>query len=161
MALSAGGCASKLANAYVGVGLGHFADDFAEIYNDYAMQGVIVGVVNEGGPSGVIAAALKSLDNTPSGVVRLAAAFSVYWAAVGIEKGDGAHGGAYAGAANNAAALTSAFEAAIRASITASESPPPFKSLISNVEAVVKTIIWAVTEVIPPGVPTVFNEVIQ
>ena len=62
---------------------------------------------------------------------------------------------------NNAATLAALFEAAINASITDEDSSPWFETFISNVQDMaVANIVWTVTELIPPAVPTPFTEVI-
>lgn len=141
---------------------GNYPADFASAYNDYAMAGVVPGAENTGGDASILEAALTSATSSPATITTLATAFANYWATVAIDPGTPAHGGvSVVSVSNNAATLAALFEAAINASITDEDSSPWFETFISNVQDMaVANIVWTVTELIPPAVPTPFTEVI-
>ena len=133
---------------------------FADAYDAYAAAGVVLGAANTGGTKSIIE---DELRNPGISVATLAQAFADYWATVAVSPGTPAHGGtSVVSVVNNSASLVSAFAAAITASLRATESTPYFEEFISNIEDVVLTIQWTVTETIltPSPVPTPFIELI-
>lgn len=135
---------------------GSFAGDFAFNYNEYAIQGLVPGVINTGGNIVFLENAIGNIT-----VQDLAQAFANYWATVAVTPGAPAHGGtSVASVVNDAIAKTALFENAINASITSTESTPWFQSFIENIEVIaVSNIIWTVTEIMPPNAtPTPFPE---
>lgn len=146
---------------------GNFAKGFAKAYNDYAKSGKILGALNTGGDSSIIENYLISLDPEQVEVVpedpvaAFAQALADFWATVGVDPGEVAHGGtAVSKVENDASSLTEAFKAAILMSLTTEEKKPYFYHLINNIEAVaLSQIVWTVTELMPPtGSPTAFEE---
>lgn len=141
-----------------------FVQAFADGYDTYAKAGVVPGAANAGGTKSLLTAVLsaQAVPATATFVTTLAQALADYWATVAVTPGDPAHGGtSVATVTNNASTLVSAFAAAITASITTSESSPYFETFVVNIEEVVKTIVWTVTELVgAPPVPTAFAEAI-
>lgn len=174
--LNASACAQDIAAAYLlAAGLGQdgkpsgkapegdYPADFAKAYNGYATQGVVLGATNAGGNASILEGFMQGVSNSPATLDAFASALAGFWAGVAITPGIPAHGGtAVVSVVNNAATLTAAFKAAIVASQTSSKSEPLFLTLISNIEAVAKTIVWTVTEMMPsvPPAPVPFPEVV-
>lgn len=138
-----------------------YPSDFADAYDDYATLGVVPGATNAGGTKSLIETAMNSISgNTIANATILGTAFANYWATVAIIPGTPAHGGSSViSVVNNAATLSAAFTAAIIASITASSQYPYFETFLDNIEGVVSTIVWIVTELIVIT-PTAFPETI-
>lgn len=121
-----------------------YAGAWESAYLAYGTAGVVPIAI---GPAvgGIVQAGLLSLVGYESAnITKLAQMFADYWAtshllplppAVSI-------------VGNDALTKVSAFEAAIRASYTTSISTPAFKTLLDNVEGVVKTIIWTGLDVL-------------
>lgn len=170
-------CAKNISDAYLlaaglnGQGepsgdapMGDYPAGFASAYNDYAKDGIVLGAANTGGVSSLIEDFLRGVDGTSDGVDSFAAALANFWATVAIDPGTPAHGGtAVVSVINDATTKTAAFKAAILASYTKEESSPYFSVFINNIEAVVKTISWTVTEMMPtvPPAPVPYIEVIS
>lgn len=144
--------------------IGDYPEGFASAYNDYAKDGIVLGAANTGGTSILIEDFLRGVDGTPDGVDSLATALANFWASVAIAPGAPAHGGtAVVSVTNDAATKIAAFKSAILASQTTEESTPYFSVFINNIETVVKTISWTVTEMMPtvPPAPVAYVEVIS
>jgi hypothetical protein len=140
-----------------------YPSDFANGYNTYGLDGIVLGGLNSGGDTSQIEAILsggKQVD-----VTEFAQAFSDYWATVCIDPGVPSHGGmSVISSINNADTLVSLFVDAITASITNVESKPYFYNFIKNIEDIaVKQIQWTITELMPgsPPYPAVFIETIS
>jgi hypothetical protein len=119
----------------------------AKSYHDYAKAGTLVGLNATGSSPSFIEGALNGIPDGGSGADALAQAFADFWSAFAISSGVPAHGGnVWVSASNDAAGKVGAFKAAISSSYTTSRSTPDFKSLIDNVEVVVKTIVWTTIE---------------
>lgn len=153
---------------WVGVDLDGFQEDWAEGYDEYAKDGVVLGADNVGGDVSILVSALNSVKGQyPSygnSIDILANGLAQYWATVAVENGTPAHGGTEVlSVVNNAATLAPAFKAAITSSVTQSRSEPFFKVFVDNVESVVSTIVYTVTELMPttPPSPSVFVETIK
>lgn len=143
---------------------GDYPVEWAKAYNAYAKLGLVLGAVNTGGDTSILEDFMRGVDGTAGSIDGFAAALAAYWSAVAITSGAPSHGGtAVISVVNDAASKESAFKSAILASITASEGKPYFSALISNIEAVVKTIVWTVTEMMPtvPPAPVPWLEVIS
>lgn len=153
---------------WVGVDLDSFQEDWAEGYDEYAKDGVVLGAENAGGDVSILVSALNSVKGQyPSygaSIDILANGLAQYWATVAVEEGTPAHGGIEViSVVNNAATLAPAFKAAITSSVTQNRSEPFFKVFVDNIENVVSTIIWSVTELMPttPPSPSTFMETIS
>lgn len=133
---------------------------FSDAYDAYAMGGEIIGAPSGGGNKAAIKGALAGLASTPASVDVLAQSFADYWSSFALV-GDGAHGGAPVSVVNDASTKVSAFKSAIQSSMGNAEQAPYYEAFAANIEAVVKTIVWTVTEAMPPAAtPTAFPEMI-
>lgn len=132
--------------------------DFADTYNEYAMDGEVLGAINEGGDQNALIEFMtdipQSTGRTPT---EFAEALAQFWSEVALTPGE-----PFAGATsveevveNNALSLVSDFEAAIRASMTTEQDGPPYyKTFLDNVEEVVKDkMIWTVVQLHPGSPP--------
>ena len=140
---------------------GDYPNLFATAYDNYAAQGVVPGAENSGRTPIIIENFLRSgLAGSSSPVTDFATALAEYWAAVAVVPGSPAHGGTeVVSVTNDAMSHVSDFEAAITSSLTTSESKPWFENFVQNVETIaVSTIVWTVTELLPPETP--FTEAI-
>lgn len=129
-----------------------WAEDFAEAYNEYVLDGEVPSAENTGGETSILEGAFTGANINPP---ILGLAFAEYWATVAILPGIPELGGiAVVSSTNNAMALGADFTSAVKASITTKESKPYFLDLVKNVEAVAKTIEWTVIEntVVGPSV---------
>lgn len=115
-----------------------YPNNFANGYNNYALDGVVAGAVNEGGNKGALSDFLIT-GGTPS---QFAVALATFWADVALIPDTGTES-----ITNDAMSKVSDFEAAIRASMTTEEKKPYFLHFVVNIENVVKTIIWTVTKI--------------
>lgn len=130
---------------------GDFPTGFAKAYNNYAMDGIVLGGKNSGGSGGILAAAL---DKTSAiDVSDLALAFAEFWNTVAVDPGDAEHGGTSVSAVtNNAMTHVGDFEDAINASLTDEEKMPMYLHFIENIQNMaVSKIIWTVVEEFPAG----------
>ncbi len=158
MGLNADSCSSSAATLLPGLGHVDFAKVFANFYDNYAKQGVVIGAVNSGGNKAALEGALRSVSASTASIDIMALGFASYWSQVALV-GNGAHGGAPISVVNDAMAKVSVFRAAIVTSITQIESKPYYEVFITNIESAVKSLIWAVIEAMPPhSIPTTFAE---
>lgn len=142
---------------------GDYPNLFATAYDNYAAQGVVLGADNSGRSPIILENFLRTgLAGASQPVTEFATVLAEYWATVAVQPGTPAHGGtAVVSVSNDAMTHIPEFEAAILASMTATESKPWFENFVQNVETIaVANIIWTVTELLPPAVPTPFTEAI-
>lgn len=176
MALSPSTAASEIEAAYrdfVGIdeeGLptgdpsaGDFAQAFATAYDDYAADGEVPGAVSGGGDASIISSFMNSVPSSdPATVGELARAMADYWAGVAVEPGEAAHGGvAVVAVENDALSRVSEFEGAISDSITTELSEPLYLEFVENLQDVVESIVWTITEQMPNGSTQQFPEAIS
>ncbi len=158
MALDPAGCAAKIGALLPNLGNIDFPAEFAAAYDAYGKEGLVIGAVNTGGDVGALEGALRSVTSATSSIDAMAQGYADYWAAVALV-GDGSHGGAPVSVVNDAAAKVSAFKGAIQASIGDVAKEPLYLEFITNIESVVKSLVWTVIEAMPPlAVPTPFPE---
>lgn len=142
MALNSIQCAADIAAAYDALKAGDegadFPLDFATAYDDYAAAGVVPETINNGGDVSIIEDLLRAGEPTPP---DFAEALASYWSGVSIIPVP-----PNTLVVNDALTRSAAFEAAIMASITIVESNPPYAAFIANLEGVVKSIQWTVTD---------------
>lgn len=132
---------------------------FAGAYEDYGSQGEVnPAAVNEGGNPSAIESFLSGGGGS---ITDFAQAFVDYWLPVALTPGEPQQGVAVASIVNDADAHLADFEAAIQASMTDQETKPYFEHFILNVEGVVKTILWTITETDATGAPIVYTETIS
>lgn len=174
--LNAKDCAKTIAEAYLKAASldvngkpngkapeGDYPAEFASAYNDYVKKGLVPGAINTGGDAIILETFMRGVSGSPGTVDAFAISLAEFWATVAIAPGIPAHGGtAVVSVTNDASTKTADFKAAIMASQTATESTPYFGVFIANLEAVVKTISWTVTEMMPtvPPAPVPWPEVI-
>jgi hypothetical protein len=134
-----------------------FPSDFANAYNTYAKQGVVLGAENTGGNTSILSGVLTR--TTHVAVDEFALAFAQFWSTVAVSPGPPGHGGSGVNAVeNDALSKVGLFKQAIEMSLTTVESKPYYHRFLRNLENIaVKAILWKVTEVIPAG-PTDFFE---
>lgn len=124
-----------------------FATQFAILYDQYAAQGVVAGAINSGGDPSSLASTLSNLPNSTVSRSQLANALAAYWSDIAVDNGVPAHGGvSVVNVTNNASSKVSDFLSAINSSVRDTESRPFFLEFINNIESVVKSINWTVTE---------------
>lgn len=123
----------------------NFASGFASEYDSYAQAGVVnaAALAGSSDPS-ILENFLKSSGE--KSIPDFAQALADYWATSHLVLGTAVQLDVVVSVTNDASAHVADFEAAINASITQNESLPNFEVFISNVEAVVKTILWSITE---------------
>lgn len=140
---------------------GNYAAVFADSYHNYANAGIVPGAVSGGGSKSILQTFMDQVNSAGSSVTEMAQAFTDYWSGVAIQPGLPAHGGvSVVSVTNNAASKYGDFVSAINASYTTSKTDPGFLNLIQNVEGVVKSITWIITEQMSGGGTQAFNEVI-
>ena len=142
-----------------------FYDEFCREYDKYAKKGTSLplGILKPDG--GEVDILIKAFRGTEGGgkdnSVRIGTAFSNYWATMYITIAGNAPGYTFTGPiVNTAASLRPAFIDAVKASYTTQEKRPFFENLVSNVEKVVNSVTWSVTEISnsAPPTPAVFVE---
>lgn len=137
----------------------NFPADFASKYNNYGKSGVVLGAINNGGNTSGLSSVLGSINNSPAFIPAFAAALVTYWGSTALINGAPAHGGvAVESVTNNAGSKQSAFEGAISISYTQNRSEPFYQVFIQNIENVVKSIEWTITEKMPDGSSKEFKE---
>lgn len=140
-----------------------FPAGFAEGYDAYAKDGLVLGAENEGGEKIILEDFLRSgFPNSPATTLLFATAFAEYWDTVAVSPGTPSHGGiATVSVTNDALDYIALFEAAILASLSSIKSTPFFLNLITNIEEIaVSAITWTVTETVltPAPKPIPFPE---
>lgn len=137
-----------------------FAADFAEAYNSYATEGVVLGVTNTGGDASTIQSMLESFaSDTGIDIDEFAQAFADYWGGVAVTAGLPAHGGvAVESVSNNCASKGGDIAAAIRSQITDTDTVPYYENLINAIQTVIQTAEWTVTEKMSDGSSVDFTE---
>lgn len=141
-----------------------FPDQFAQAYHQYSLDGSIPGAQHGSENPSIIANAFRSSSvGSRSMIDVLASAFSSYWAGVLVVPSAPAHGGnSVVSVTNNALALQSSFRDEIINSMRDTPSLPNYQNFISNIETVVKSIVWDVVELMPPNNnPSVFQETLS
>lgn len=156
MALDSASCATSINTAYEKVRAqkpNTYSADFASAYQTYADAGIIAGAISGGGDMSIIKGFMDSVTSDSITVSKFGKALADYWAEVGIEPAE-----PNIASVNNAALLVAAFTTAVNASITDKDTTPYFKTLIDNIEEVVKTIVWTITP--PSPAPTFMSTII-
>lgn len=144
MSLNSTQCAANIFEGYQSVIAQEVTDfplAFANAYHDYASLGVIPGAVSGGGDKGIIETFMRSVTSTPSMVDDMAQMFADYWAGVGLVPAP-----PNVSSVNNSSSLFSSYRQAIINSITQSDTQPYFNHFIANIETVVKSITWTITD---------------
>ena len=130
---------------------------FGAAYNVYAMAGKVTGtnlLPVTPGPGPLVSGFAAVTGQGPANITKLASALATFWAGsflVGLPF----IGVSFVSAVNDAAGKVSAFKAAIASSYTTQFDAPCFETLIKNIEAVVKTIIWTCIDLVVVGPATV------
>lgn len=138
-----------------------FADVFATAYHNYASNGTVPGAESGDGDKSILSATLTACYENGSNLESiniLAQGLADYWATVCVTPGDPAHGGTtVTDVTNDSSSRVLAYKTAIENSYRSSKTLPYFEHFVENVEAVVKTVIWTVTETVD-GSPKTFTE---
>jgi hypothetical protein len=139
----------------------NFETIFANDYNTYGTAGIVLGAINSGGDTSGFVNVIGSINNSSGFISAFASALVTYWSTAALINGTPAHGGvSVSKVVNDAGTKQSAFESAISSSYTQSKSEPFYLNFVQNIENVVKTIQWTVTEIMPNGSPSDFIETI-
>jgi len=149
MSLNASSCASAINtaanNSYASYPSSTFPTAFATAYKNYSQAGALSG---GGGVAGtevdsIISGYLSSFTSDTN-EDDFAQMLADYWSTCLLTPSAGS-----ISVTNNAASKVSAFRSAILASITTTESTPYYLNFITNIENVVKTIVWTCVKPIP------------
>lgn len=125
----------------------NFEDEFANAYNEYAKSGIVMGALNEGAPTSIISDFIKAAPNSTASIDLMALGLGEYWSRVAIIPSVPAFGGvSVLNVSNNANTKVNDFRSAILNSITDQREDTPYKTLFDNLEVVIKSITWFVTE---------------
>lgn len=157
MSLVAAVPASEISGAYLtfagigGSGRPALAGAWESAYFKYSATG-IVPIATGPAAGGIINAGLLSIDGYASANVdALANMFASYWATSHLIPVPPA----ISIAGNDALTKVEDFRAAILASYTNTESTPYFEVFLTNIETVVKTIIWTGATITGPIIGTI------
>lgn len=131
-----------------------FLKKFVSEYDKYARAGKSIPLgllLPAGGDKSILEKAfLSTAGGGADNSVLIGTAFANYWATMFVDSAKVAPGNTeHLSTLNNSVALTAAFIAAVKASYTTSLEENFFETLVKNVEAVVKTIIWTLTQTGP------------
>jgi len=141
-----------------------YASQFADAYHMYASQGLVLGATNGDGEKSILASMIEdcaSYGSAIENIQRLAQGFADYWATVCVTPGSPAHGGtSVVGVVNDSQTRVNQYYDAIVSSYRNYDDKPYFYDFVMNIESVVKTVIWTVSEVIPDQGVKTFPETI-
>lgn len=132
-----------------------FPEDFARGYDEYAMSGVIVGAVSDGGDWNIISSYLRSGNVN---VVTFGYALARYWATVNVTPAGG-----FISVSNTANSLANRelFVNAVRASMTDKVKTPYYKHFIDNIENIaLSKVTWTAMQIAVPSPIPIISKIV-
>lgn len=140
-----------------------YAHDFSVAYHDYASDGEVLGAESGDGDKSILYEMIiqcAEYGSVDEGVITIIAeGFADYWSTACVTPGEPAHGGvSVVSISNDSSSKVSEYYSAIVNSYRDEYETPFYLHFISNVESVVKQVIWKVTELMSDGSTQTFNE---